>query len=756
MEWSAPYPNFVYALVAIALAATLIVARRFAVSPQLRNWLLFAPRVLLLGGLLIVAMNPVRLHESQLPPRRSNVAYLIDASRSMALDAPARLDIVKQSIYEATQQIDEQDRPRLHVYRFGERLSAAPSIPQLQADHELSRLGGALSDLPSRFGQVPPQALVVFSDGQWSGAANLEEIAERYKRLNVALHAFPVGDQSVRGDVSIEDLVAPRLVAPGAKTPVRVAVRGAGYDGERVVLKIRPANDYQAAPLASLPITLYSQPASYELVVEADRNHSQLMVEADVLEGEAIKTNNRVEFQLNTGGGKLRVLYMEGTTNNEYRWIHNALTEDPDIECTSMVVDQQYVSRPRLQRIGDPYRGFPATKAELFSYDVVICSDISQGAFTREQLDWTVELVEKRGGGFAMVGGHTSFGAGRWDQTSWDRLIPVDMSGGVRGRGFLTQRFKVQVPEEAIDHPIWQLLEDPRQNRLALNKMPQFYGTNLIQRLKPAATVLGQTQTAISGVGVMPVFACESYGRGRTFALSSDSTADWGRDFERYWGESDNRYFRKFWRNVVRWLSESSIAGSKRLAIETDKVIYRLGEEIQVSATAYDNEFNSTVDYQLTARVIPANSTTLDRQPDTIDLQANQQEKQYSGQLTAQLLEAPDSSKSFSTLRAAKLEVVATSGKREVARTMCDIQLLSTTRELSKPAPDWKNMRRLAELTGGDVLESSEDLAQLLEQFPSTPGEMLVQQSPLWHRSMLWAGMLLLLALEWSLRRRAL
>jgi len=28
------------------------------------------------------------------------------------------------------------------------------------------------------------------------------------------------------------------------------------------------------------------------------------------------------------------------------------------------------------------------------------------------------------------VGGMTSFGAGGWDQTVWDQLIPVDMSGG--------------------------------------------------------------------------------------------------------------------------------------------------------------------------------------------------------------------------------------------------------------------------------------------------------------------------------------
>jgi len=47
----------------------------------------------------------------------------------------------------------------------------------------------------------------------------------------------------------------------------------------------------------------------------------------------------------------------------------------------------------------------------------------------------------------------------------------------------------------------------------------------------------------------MPVFACESYGKGRTFAFAPDTTVDWGRFFESQWGEGgDNRYFRRFWR----------------------------------------------------------------------------------------------------------------------------------------------------------------------------------------------------------------
>ena len=81
----------------------------------------------------------------------------------------------------------------------------------------------------------------------------------------------------------------------------------------------------------------------------------------------------------------------------------------------------------------------------------------------------------------------------------WDQLIPVDMAGGRQGQGWLYHNFNVRIPPEAESHPIWRILEDPEQNRQALAAMPQFLGTNYVQRAKPAATVLGYSATPIPG-----------------------------------------------------------------------------------------------------------------------------------------------------------------------------------------------------------------------------------------------------------------
>ena len=45
--------------------------------------------------------------------------------------------------------------------------------------------------------------------------------------------------------------------------------------------------------------------------------------------------------------------------------------------------------------------------------------------------------------------------------------------------------------------------------------------------------------------------------------MTTNTTADWGKSFEEFWGEGDNRYYRKFWRNVVKWLGENSLGGGQ-------------------------------------------------------------------------------------------------------------------------------------------------------------------------------------------------
>ncbi|MEJ7592913.1 MAG: glutamine amidotransferase [Planctomycetaceae bacterium] len=754
-EWSSPYPAWVYLILAAGCIVLIGMARWTAISSRLRRWSLFVPRLIVLALLFGVLLNPVERREHRLPDQPAQVQFLVDSSRSMALEQPQSRSLqVQQAIQNVNSQLQQQaNHPQVQLFRFGQQLSSAADLSQLQPIDNVTRLAEALEQLPSRFSRELPRGVVVFSDGVVDDSERLEEVAAAFRDIEVPIHVYPIGDSQLRGDVAIDELVVPPRVDAGVKAPIRGIVRGTGYGGERVVLQVRAADRPQLPPLATLPVTLSEMPQPFELIVEANPECGELVLEVPSLEGEVSDENNRVPFQLSKATRKLKVLYMEGTGASEFRWVRDALTEDKDIECVSLVADQQYVQRPRLLRVDDAYRGFPATREELLQFDCVICSDISIGAFTREQLDWTVELVDKQGGGFMMVGGITSFGAGGWDQTVWDQLIPVDMTGGRIGRGWLYHNFNVKIPEEALTHPIWKIVEDPAQNRRVLEAMPRFFGTNYMQRLKPAATILAVSATPIPQAGIMPIFACQSYGRGRTFAFAPDTTADWGRDFESQWGEGDNRYFRRFWRNAVRWLTENSLSGNRRLQIETDRVIYRAGQPIQITARAFDEQLRETIDYQIAAQA--KSNATGTPAPITMStpLVPTPQGTSYTGELDSLTLTSTTDADASAVLSSHEIEVIATDNGKEVSRSTTRVMVLPDLHELVQPRAKSDVLEHLASATGGTTLRGPAELASLLRNMRATPGDSVISRQPLWDSPWLAILIITLLAVEWALRR---
>ena len=103
--------------------------------------------------------------------------------------------------------------------------------------------------------------------------------------------------------------------------------------------------------------------------------------------------------------------------------------------------------------VRSPEGGFPRTRRELWEYDVLICSDVDIEYFTKEQIESTVDFVERHGGGYCMIGGYTAFGTGGYDESPIDKMLPVDMQG--RQDGYTENApFRWRITEDGWRHPI--------------------------------------------------------------------------------------------------------------------------------------------------------------------------------------------------------------------------------------------------------------------------------------------------------------
>jgi uncharacterized membrane protein len=824
LQWATPYSlGLLLALAAAALVAFALLRWLSGrpIAPARRAGLLVV-RLLILAALALILLNPVRVDETPGPVERPKVSYLVDTSQSMALgkESASRWDQVVRTIRDADGARDPRGGAQVSVFRFGTRLAAvdspfwqpagsAPSprpAPGSAVAAEPARhsepppaptdddtlLSGSLEALAGRFGQNPPQAVVLFSDGRARDPERADVVARAYGRMKVPAHVLPVGDENVGGDVAVVSMVAPTQVRKNSLIAAQVFVRSYGYKGKRAELKIVPvgADGQPGPPIARTPVLLKDGLESYPIVFESGDQDRRIEARIDAQPGEVSASNNAFGADLTIDHTKIRVLYLEGATDRylaqqiiaglqgrqvrgAYSSLQDALMEDADIECTAVMPGGAGGDFSALVRSDEQGRGLPETPSELFAYDAIILSNVPRESLSDQHIAWVEEWIGRRGGGLCMVGGPNSFASGVWNDTAVGKMLPVELL--TEGRDWDEALTTVQPVAEGSVHPIWHISADDAQNRAILKTLPNSLGTNHVGRAKSGADVLGWTTTGGSAAGPMPAIAVQPFGRGRAMVMTTAITRRWANEFTQSWGGADARYYKKFWRNVVYWLTENSSIGRRRLLAETDKRLYRPGEPIVLRARTFDENAAQTLDYRVAVSVEPksASGATSDdsplRRPSTgpkpaegqgpllpwgeeFDLTRESAEKSYTA--TLPIAEARSVPTGVTLTQGLRIELTAYENNTQVDSTALEVQVLDDPSEQQNPLPDHDLLRRIADRSGGTVLKGPTDLSAMVERLPRVVGAPEVKKAPAWSRWWLLSLLLTLLTVEWVWRRR--
>lgn len=698
-----------------------------------------------------------------------------------------------------------------------------------------SRLLTALRQISSRFSRTPPQGIVIFSDGRARDDGPVTQLAEQFAKLKVPLHVVPIGDTSKGGDIAVAAVVLPPRVRKFTEVEVQVFVRSFGYDGQRSEVQLLEVESggHSGRKLASLPITLQSGFQSVSLTFRTEVSTRRLRVAIPQRTDEATNLNNQVDAEMAIDRTKIRVLYIEGSRQatrqvpvaNRFQLrgpfsdLKQALSEDEDIECVVLVSD---FGSGRLMRVAenaavDGVRGFPATVAELAAFDCLILSNIAKESFTDKQLQWIEQWIGQRGGGLCMIGGENSFASGGWTETSLAAMLPVEMlPGQFDWLGSETVKIAPQLP--LSPHAIWNLLADDKQNREAAQAMPAVSGMNRWNGVRPAlSSVLATTSVggiptanprspqsafnigplpaalaqfqgrqpipgrtirtgtvAPGDVAETPAIVAGRYGRGRTAALAIPITSPYADDLVQKWGVEDNRYYGKFSRNLVYWLTESSAIGRRRLVASADKRFYRPGDTITVQAATYDESASPTKNYRVVAMVEP-HFAPGETEPENSPLRWPEGLTRASGEtgpyvawgeefelalggerppLYRAQLPLAETLTGGSSSQSLRLELTAYEDQTQVDSSSLEIQVLHDPFEQQNPFPNHELLTQLATASGGKVLHTAEQLAALLKDVPVNVGKPTIRRSPLWSNAWILSLLLGLLTVEWCWRRK--
>ena len=189
---------------------------------------------------------------------------------------------------------------------------------------------------------------------------------------------------------------------------------------------------------------------------------------------------------------------------------------------------------------------FPTDAETLFEYHAVVLDDVEAAFFTRDQLSLLQRFVSQRGGGFLMLGGMESFAVGRLSTTHRRRnAARVPGRSGTTG---LDERFQLLLTREGMLEPWMRMRPTEAAEEQRLEGMPTFRIVNLVDSIKPGATVL--SRVTYSAGEDYPAVVAQRFGNGRTLAVTIGDLWRWSlrRD-----PEQPNE-LKKTWRQTMRWL----------------------------------------------------------------------------------------------------------------------------------------------------------------------------------------------------------
>lgn len=358
---------------------------------------------------------------------------------------------------------EEEDQVGIVAFDGTPVVIAAPSRSGvLDRTIEKSTIDG--SDLPGAIELartlVPADSntrLVVFSDGR-STTPGLERIPG-----DVQIDVVPIRYE-VEQEVVLESLEVPTRALPGAQIEARVVIRSLGRStGELRITDNGEVIDLNgAAPGSAMRVAL--DPGQRVLLVPMTLGASRV----HRFEARYIPDEIDAARGLYVGDVSLQNNRAGGVTMMRTRGRVLIVAEPNDDGLTDSVELERVLTEARWDVETRPPSAFPSDLLELESFDLVVLVNTPRDAISGQGDELLVAYTQELGGGLILVGGREALGAGGWQGSTLEEILPVkldvpddlivpsvavvivlDSSGSMRRRVMGSSRSQQQIANES-------------------------------------------------------------------------------------------------------------------------------------------------------------------------------------------------------------------------------------------------------------------------------------------------------------------
>jgi uncharacterized membrane protein len=551
------------AAIPAALALAFAAWRQFRRGVGSRR--ILALTTLRVGGLLpliVLAARPVWIVRE--PPAAASrpVMLLIDRSESMSLEEEDGTRYHQSLQFLRTRLLPALTSAHLPVQAMVFDQAAEPAdgakLESIAPRGKRTNLGGAIAQALTASPQ-PPLALIALTDGIANASDDNTRALTSLVDARVPFIGVGVGnDQGVR-TLSLREVEAPATVS--TKTSFSVSAQLEMLNAEEIpAFELLLYRDGQVAQKSTVTPGKGSRSWLENFEVTEDQHgihqYSVQLLPPNLPGLKCVNLTGNASVRI-SDEKELRVLYIQGALTWDYKFISQALHSDQAMKLTGLTrTSKQSVFRQNVETAGELINGFPTTLEELAPFRVVVLSNLRPADLTPAQQEVIARFCGELGGGLLMIGGPATFD-GSWQHSRLEQLLPCVFSGqaGVQG---LDRPFRVQLTEEALQHPVFQIAEG-RPVRAIWDQLPTFTRFGRIDSAKAGAQVWMLHQNEEGPRGRRILMASQRYGAGLSAVLAIQNFWRW-----RLARDSDPQQFDRFWRQFFRFLSE---AGRQEVAI---------------------------------------------------------------------------------------------------------------------------------------------------------------------------------------------
>jgi uncharacterized membrane protein len=621
--------------------------------------------------------------------------------------------------------------------------------PKGQSTQPLSSLRTVLEELQGQ----RLAGVVLISDGRDTPQESLADGIAAIKNFGAKIYPVAVGSEKPPQNIMLESVTMQDAAFVKDIVSVRTQVRAVGYPaGHQVTVALRdkrtnqPLKNSEGKPVQET-ITITSEaPHEVELNFKpTEVGTLDVAVEALRQAGEVDEEDNTRLAQVAVLDAKISVLYCEGYPRWDYRYVKNEMMRDETVDISTLLfsADQGFAQE------GDkPITRFPESMTEMLEYDVVLFGDVDQRQFTDAQLQLVNDFVAKKGGGFGMVAG-PRFAPHAFKGSPIEAILPVTISRvqPEEPGGNIASGFRPMLTKDGETSTIFRFFEDREQNAKFIKEDIQllFWYCKGVTAKPGLGEVYAEHPSDLGPDGrKSPLLVLGRFGAGRTLFSAFDDSWRW----RFYTGES---VFDTYWVQQIRYLARSKKLGQRKFTLTSLRPAYELGQKVEVSLRILDPELLQQLPEQVAVILENENGQairqdTLQRREGQTDLYVASWTADTVGRFTFRLPALAGGAEG------ADLPIEVHVPRLELTQPQVNRDLLSrlaaTVAEAQDASgPDLDKLRLNADSPPAAVREE-------LKKIPSAAAIIPVYTNePLWNAPLAMVIFVLLITLEWVLRK---